>query len=144
MDGTLHSELHGFIWKSDIYYFTNAQYWLIHKYHIYYFTFIMMICSCKYLFIIWVIFSTKWGGQNVLNQNYHQTNGNKIFQIYNVNILKQFNCHFFCVQVYDSIIQSLEYNLVNTKYILYFDIHFSNYHIRSGTRGLEYVCYSLS
>ena len=124
-------ELHGFIRKSDIYYFTNAQYWLIHKYHIYNFTFIMMICSCRYFFITWGIFSTKRGGQNVLNQNYHQTNVNKIFQIYIVNILKQFNCHFFCMQLYDSIIQSLKYNIVNTS------CTFFNYHIRSGTRGLK-------
>ena len=45
--------------------------------------------------------------------------------------------NFFCMQLYDSIIQSLTY-------IMYFDILFLNYHIRSGTRGLEYVCCSLS
>ena len=78
-----------------------------------------------------VFFSTKRGGQNVLNQNYHQTNVNKIFQIYIVNILKQFNCHFFCMQLYDSIIQSLKYNIVNTS------CTFFNYHIRSGTRGFK-------
>ena len=60
----------------------------------------------------------------------------KIFQIYIKAVHLSFH-DFFCMQLYDSIIQSL-------KYIMYFDIPFLNYHIRSGTRGLEYVCYSLS